>query len=86
MCSSAGRDQGRLRWSDRGGTGRRACRWTTPIPAAALIEQLRADGVVLTHDPHDRTLRAGGHDAPAVTIGTDAVGTHSRQGKKRRTA
>ena len=53
---------------------------------AALIDQLRADGTVLTYDPHGRTLHAGGHDASAVTIGTDAVGTHSRHGKKRRTA
>jgi hypothetical protein len=27
------------------------------------------DGVVLTYDPHDRTLRAGGHDQLSVTIG-----------------
>ena len=59
---------------------------TGPDGTAALIDQLRADGTVLTYDPDGRTLRVGGHDAPAVTIGTDAVGTHSRQGKKRRTA
>ena len=38
---------------------------------AALIDQLRAGGTVLTYDPQDRTLRAGGHDAPSVTIGRD---------------
>ena len=44
---------------------------TGPDGTAALIDQLRADGVVLTYDPDDRTLRAGGHDAPSVTIGKD---------------
>jgi hypothetical protein len=44
---------------------------TGPVGTAALIDQLRADGVVLTYDPQDRTLRAGGHDAPCVTIGKD---------------
>jgi hypothetical protein len=38
---------------------------------AALIDQLRADGVVLTYDPHDRTLRADGDDPLSVTIGKD---------------
>jgi hypothetical protein len=33
-------------------------RVTSPDGAAALIDRLRADGVVLTHDPGDRTLRA----------------------------
>ena len=59
---------------------------TGPDGTAALIDQLRADGTVLTYDPDGRTLRAGGHDVPAVTIATDAVGTHLRQGKKRGTA
>jgi len=68
----------------RGSRGR--AQLTGPDGTAALIDQLRADGTVLTYDLDGRTLRAGGHDAPAVTIGTDAVGTHSRQGKKRRTA
>ena len=36
---------------------------------AGLIDQLRADGVVLTYSPEDRTLRAGSQDAPSVTIG-----------------
>jgi hypothetical protein len=45
---------------------------------ASLIDQLRADGVVLTYDPGDRTLRAGERDAPSVTIGQDTAGTHSR--------
>jgi site-specific DNA recombinase len=44
---------------------------TGPASTAALIDQLRADGVVLAYDPQDRTLRAGGHDALSVTIGTD---------------
>src|ERR1017187_1469332 len=37
---------------------------TGPGDAAALIDQLRAGGTVLTYDPASRTLRAGGHDAP----------------------
>ena len=68
----------------RGSRGR--AQLTGPDGTAALIDQLRADGTVLTYDPDGRTLRAGDHDAPAVTIGTDAAGTHSRQGKTRRTA
>ena len=59
---------------------------TGPDGTAALIDQLRADGTVLTYDPEDRTLRAGGHDAPSVTIGKDATDTHSRQDRERRTA
>jgi hypothetical protein len=42
---------------------------TGPARTAALIDQLRADGVVLTYDPQDQTLRAGGHDTLSVTIG-----------------
>jgi hypothetical protein len=42
---------------------------TGPAGTAALIDQLRADGVVLTYDPGSRTLRAGDNDAPSVTIG-----------------
>jgi site-specific DNA recombinase len=44
---------------------------TGPTGTAALIDQLRADGVVLTYDPGGRTLRAGGHDTPSVAIGND---------------
>jgi hypothetical protein len=29
------------------------------------------DGVVLTYDPQDQTLRADGHDPRSVTIGKD---------------
>ena len=42
---------------------------TGPDGTAALIDRLRANGTVLTYDPDDRTLRAGGHDALSVTIG-----------------
>ena len=42
---------------------------TGPDGTAALIDRLRADGVVLTYDPDDRTLCTGGHDALSVTIG-----------------
>ena len=40
-----------------------------PAGTAALIDRLRADGVILTYDSQDRTLHAGGHDALAVTVG-----------------
>ena len=40
---------------------------TRPADAAALIDQLRADGIVLTYHPDDRTLRVADHDV-AVTI------------------
>ena len=59
---------------------------TGPADAAALIDQLRAGGIVLTYHPDDRTLRAGDHDAPSVTIGKDTTDTHSRQNKVRRSA
>jgi site-specific DNA recombinase len=42
---------------------------TAPARIADLIDQLRADEVVLTYDPRDRTLRAGGHDTLCVTVG-----------------
>jgi site-specific DNA recombinase len=57
---------------------------TGPAATAALIDRLRADGVVLTYDPEDRTLRAG--DAPSVAIGRDTTTTHPRRNKERRTA
>jgi len=42
---------------------------TGPAAAAALIDRLRADGVVLTCDPDSRTPSVDGHDALSVTIG-----------------
>ena len=42
---------------------------TGPASTAALIDQLRTDGTVLTYDPVGRALRADGYDAPSVTIG-----------------
>jgi hypothetical protein len=44
---------------------------TGPADAAGLIDQLRADSVVLTYNPDDRTLRAGDRNTPFVTIGKD---------------
>ena len=44
---------------------------TGPDGTAALIDQLRADGTVLTYGPDDRTLRTSGHDALSVAIGKD---------------
>jgi site-specific DNA recombinase len=41
---------------------------TGPDGTAALIDQLRARGTVLTYDPAGQTLRASGHDAPSVAI------------------
>jgi hypothetical protein len=58
---------------------------TGPAATATLIDQLRADCVVLTYYPDERTLRASGHDAPPVTIGKETTGTHSRQNQRRRT-
>jgi hypothetical protein len=55
---------------------------TGPDGSAALIDQLRAGGTVLTYDPASRTLRADGHDAPSVVIGKDALTlTHARTRK-----
>ena len=56
-----------------------------PDGTATLIDQLRAGGTALIYDPVGRTLRADGHDAPPVTIGTAAAETHSRQHRERRT-
>jgi len=67
------------------GRGNRSLvRVTGPADAAALIDRLRADGVILTYDPGDRTLRAG--DAPSVTIGKAAASTRPRRNKERRSA
>ena len=44
---------------------------TAPAQIADLIDQMRADGAVLTYDPQAQTLRADGHDALSVTIGKD---------------
>jgi site-specific DNA recombinase len=52
---------------------------TGPAGTATLVDQLRADCVVLTYDPEERTLRAGDNDASSVTIGKETTGTHSRQ-------
>jgi hypothetical protein len=57
---------------------------TGPAGTAALIDQRRADGVVLAYDPGDRTLRAD--DAPSVTIGRDATDVRPRRNNERRTA
>jgi site-specific DNA recombinase len=65
---------------------RSPARATAPADAAGLIDQLRADGVVLTYDPDNGTLRAGDRDAPSVVIGRNPTGTHSRQNKVRRNA
>jgi site-specific DNA recombinase len=67
-----------------GKPGRSLLQVTGPADAAALIDQLRADGVVLAYDPGGRTLRAG--DAPSVTIGRDATDVRPRRNKERRTA
>jgi hypothetical protein len=42
---------------------------TGPVGTATLIDRLRADSVVLTYDPDNRTLRADSHDALTITIG-----------------
>jgi hypothetical protein len=68
------------------GGSRGLAQLTGPDDTAALIDRLRADGTALTYDPSSRTLRAGDHHAPMITIGTDATSTRSRQDKERRTA
>ncbi len=55
---------------------------TGPDGTAALIDQLRAGGVLLTYDPDDRTLRTSGHHALSVTIGKD-TDTHTRTRERR---
>jgi len=59
---------------------------TGPADTAALIDQVRAGGIVLTYHPDERTLRAGGHDAPSVAVGRDATDVRPRRNKERRTA
>jgi hypothetical protein len=59
---------------------------TGQASTAALIDQLRAGGTILTYDPDGRALRAGGHDTPPVIIGKNAACTHSHQHGERRTA
>jgi hypothetical protein len=76
----------RMRAAARGWADRGPAQLTGPDGTAALIDQLRADGTVLTYDPDRRTLRAAGHDTPSVTIGTDPAGTHARRDRERRTA
>ena len=44
---------------------------TGPADTAGLIDRMRADGLVLTYDPDDQTLRAGSLDAPPVTVGNN---------------
>jgi hypothetical protein len=59
---------------------------TRPADTAALIDQLHADGTVLTYHPDDRTLRADGLDALPVIIGTDLAGTRARRDREGMTA
>jgi hypothetical protein len=65
------------------GGSRGLAQLTGPEDTAALIDRLRADGTALTYDPSSRTLRAGDHHAPAITIGADATSTRSRDKEKR---
>ena len=51
-------------WTNRG-----LAQLTGPDSTAALIDQLRSGGTVLTYDPQDRTLRGGDPDTPSVIIG-----------------
>ena len=64
---------------------------TGPADTAALIDQLRADGVVLTYDPDDRTLRAGAcavrhHRQDATDIRAPEQGKEDRLEKARKRA
>ena len=42
---------------------------TAPRETAALIDQLRTAGIILTYDPDTRTLRTGDSSIAAVTVG-----------------
>ena len=42
---------------------------TAPRETAALIDQLRTAGIILTYDPDTRTLRTGNSSIAAVTVG-----------------
>ena len=69
------------------GPGRRAG-ITAPARTAALIDQLRATGTVLTYDPGTRTIRAGDGAAVAVTAGQRSLtqtspSEHDRKETKR---
>jgi hypothetical protein len=55
---------------------------TRPAGTAALIDRLRANGSVLTYDPHEKTLRAADRDAPSITI----ADKHRHRDEERRTA
>ena len=55
---------------------------TGPDGTADLIDQLRADGTVLTYDPDDRTLSAGDCGVPSVVVAKD----HQYRANGRRTA
>jgi hypothetical protein len=56
-----------------GGDGQARDLGTVQVTAAAqtagLIDQLRASGAVLTHDPDTQTIRAVGSNPVAVTAG-----------------
>ena len=44
---------------------------TAPAETADLIDRLRDSGAVLTYDPETRTIRTGGSEPVAVTVGRD---------------
>ena len=44
---------------------------TAPAGTADLIDRLRDSGAVLTYDPETRTIRTGGSEPVAVTVGRD---------------
>jgi len=62
--------------------GRGLAQLTGPDGTADLIDQLRADGIVLTYDPDDRTLSAGDCGVPPVVVAKD----HQHRASERRTA
>jgi hypothetical protein len=43
-------------------------RLTSPDQAAGLIDHLREQGLTLSYDPRDRTLRTGASDPVALTV------------------
>ena len=51
--------------------GNSTVQFTAPAETADLIDRLRDSGAVLTYDPETQTIRTGGSDPVAVTIGRD---------------
>jgi site-specific DNA recombinase len=63
-----------------GGGNRGPAQVTGPADAAALIDQLRSGGIVLTYHPDDRTLHAADDDARRASPSATTNDTRTREG------